>query len=102
MIIEESAPVIPGGIVGRLLVGTFPMMTPSAPASCAFFTFTVKLQVPRSMNAMLPEIAPAFVSAEQPSVLLGPAPSAGSNARTTLAVIPGDDNGAPNTAVPMV
>src|SRR5678815_5096559 len=99
MIIVGSEPVIPGGTVGFALVGTFPIITPSAPASCAFFTFTVKLQVPRSMNAMLPEIVPPFVNEEQPSVLLGPAPSAGSNARTTLAVIPGDDNGAPNTAV---
>ena len=41
-------------------------MTPMAPASWAFFTFTVKVQIPRSMSAILP--CRLVVIAEQPSV----------------------------------
>ena len=58
------------------------MTTPMAPAFCAFFTFTAKPQVPRSMMAILPATAAALVMAEQPSVVSGPAASAASSATT--------------------
>ena len=54
----------------------FAITTPTAPAFCAFFTFTAKPQVPRSMMAILPATAAVLVMAEQPSVVDGPAPSA--------------------------
>jgi len=66
-------------------------MTPTAPAFCAFFTFTVKLQLPRSMRASLPDTDAAFVSAVQAS-----AGAAGA----TFAVVPPGETAGPNSAVP--
>jgi hypothetical protein len=71
-----------------------------APAFWAFFTLTTKPQVPRSMSAMLPATAAALVIAEQPSVVSGPAPSAGSSAATTLPERPAGGGKPPNCAVP--
>ena len=80
VIVGSVPPRAAGGVPGALSA----MITPTAPASWAFFTLTMKPQVPRSMRAMLPATAAALVIAEQPSVVLGPAPSAGSRAMTTL------------------
>src|SRR5579863_5017381 len=81
MVMVGSVPPRPaGGDPGALSA----MMTPTAPAFCAFFTLTVKAQVPRSMSAMLPATAAALVSAVQASVVSGPAALAASSATTTL------------------
>ena len=50
----------------------FTMITAMAPAFWAFLTFTVKLQVPRSIRAILPAIEAALVRAPQQSVAEGP------------------------------
>ena len=50
-------------IPGMLLAIT----TPMAPAVWAALTLEAKVQVPRSMRAILPLESAAFVSAEQPS-----------------------------------
>src|SRR5216684_2881748 len=63
MVIVESAP--PRG--GMLDTTLSAMITAVAPAICAFFTFTVKVQVPRSIRAMCPVMALAFVMALHPS-----------------------------------
>ncbi len=41
--------------------------TPVAPAAAAFASFTEKSQLPRASSAILPAIAPGFVSATQAS-----------------------------------
>ena len=81
--IVASAPPMPGRPEAELLL----MMTPVAPAVCAFLTLVVKVQVPRSRSTSLPVTAAPLVRGEQPSVVLGPAPSAGSKPTTTLPVI---------------
>src|SRR6266511_760157 len=69
------------------------IITPTAPAFCAFFTFNTNVQLPRSMSAILPDIAALFVSGVQPSM---------GEACVTFAVTPGNDSGAPKAAVPTV
>ena len=63
MVIVASPPPISTNTPVALLA----MITPTAPAFCAFFTLATKVQVPRSMIAMRPAMAPLFVSAEQAS-----------------------------------
>ena len=53
IVIDASAP--PSPVMGASTLSA--MSTPMAPAFWAFFTFTVKPQVPRSMIATLPVIA---------------------------------------------
>ena len=77
------------------------MTTPVAPAFWAFFTFTVKLQVPRSMRAILPVMAPGLVSGEHASSVEVPLESEGSIAATSVPVIAVVDSGAPNCASPI-
>src|SRR5262245_4976801 len=63
-------------ITGIVIVGSLPdigsggnpaalftMITATAPAACAAAAFGAKLQLPRSISAILPAIAPAFVIA---------------------------------------
>src|SRR4051812_9199301 len=74
IVIVASAPPRPGTGAEERAADVPPalsaMITPIAPASCAFFTFTVKPHVPRSIIAILP--ATFVVMAEQPSVVDGP------------------------------
>lgn len=60
------------------------MITPMAPAFCAFFDLMMKVQVPRSMSAILPATAAALVTASQPSVVDPPAPGASARATTVF------------------
>src|SRR5438067_277754 len=62
MVMVASVPPMPPS-PGALLA----MTTPMAPATWAVFTFEAKVQVPRSMRAILPLTAAPFVSAEHPS-----------------------------------
>ena len=93
-----SAPPRPAGGAPSALSA---MIAPTAPASCAFFTLTVKPHVPRSTMTIFPAIADALVNGEQPSVVSGPAALAGSSPSTTCPMTPGDDSGGPNAAAPM-
>src|SRR5919205_184820 len=95
MLIDASLPPRPPKTPAELLA----MTTPTAPAFCAFLTFVTKVQVPRSMRAILPATSEWFVMAEQPSVVAAPFASEGSSACTTLAVVPPEESGAPNSAV---
>src|SRR4051812_39345547 len=76
------------------------MMAASAPAAAALRAFTAKPQVPRSISATLPATAAAFVNAEHPSVVAGPAASAASAAATRFPVTLGVPTGGPKLAVP--
>src|SRR3954447_6352463 len=48
-------------------------ITPDAPAASAFCTFTPKLQVPRWISAIRPDVKPLKSVAEQPLAELGEA-----------------------------
>ncbi len=76
-------------------------ITPVAPASCAFFTLTVKLQFPRSTRAILPVTAGAFVSALQ-AVVVDPAESAAAVAAMTCPETERAEIAGPKLAVPIV
>ncbi len=95
VIVASTPPMLPKAPAAELA-----MITATAPAFCAFLTLTTKPQVPRSIRAMLPAIAAALVSGEQPSVVEGPAASAGSRPITTLPVRPAGGGGPPKAAVP--
>src|SRR5918996_597912 len=94
IVIVGSEPPIKPGSPGALLT----TMTPIAPAFWAFFTLTVKLQEPRSTIAMLPTSSAAFVIGLQPSVVDGPAVSAGSSATTRAPDTPVAVGVGPNAA----
>ena len=72
----------------------FAIITATAPASWAFSTFAVKLQLPRSINAILPTTCTALVSVSQPS-FAGDVPSV---TKTTSAVIGVAGNPGPKVA----
>ena len=76
-IVSVPVPPMAGGVEEEALSA---MMQPIAPAASTFWAFARNEQVPRSINAILPEMAPPFVSAEQPS-LVG---AASSTTRTRL------------------
>src|ERR1700709_1833680 len=95
MVIVGSTPDMPAGGLPATLSA---MSTAVAPAFWAFFTLTAKPQVPRSRRAILP--VRLVVMAEQPSVVEGPAASAGSRARATVPVTPGAGGKGPKVAVP--
>src|SRR4051812_48964658 len=57
-------------------------------------------QVPRVTRAMLPATAAPLVSGEHASKVVGPAPSAGSNAATIVPVMPAEVRAEPKAAVP--
>src|SRR5882762_2967313 len=97
MVMVGSAPPKPAGGAPAALSAT---TTAIAPAFCAFFTFTMNPQVPRVTSAMLPATAPALVRGEQASKVVGPAPSAGSNAATIVPVMPAEERAEPKAAVP--
>ena len=63
MMIEASSPLIETSGPRRLSA----TITAAAPATWAFFTLTVKLQVPRSTSAIRPATSPGLVSVPQPS-----------------------------------
>ena len=90
MVIAGLDPPIPGNPVAALLT----MITPAAPAACAAAHLTTKVQVPRSISAMLPASAAALVMASQPSAVGATA----SMTCTTLPVNPGVVSAAPNVA----
>src|SRR5450759_4047343 len=77
IVIVESTPVIPTSPV--LL---FAMIAARAPAFWAFLTLIMNVHEPRSIRAIFPARAEAFVIAEHASVVTGPAVSAGSCAAT--------------------
>src|SRR5947208_14020305 len=85
IVIVGSAPPKPAGAPGALSA----MITAKAPAFCAFFTFTTKVQVPRSIMAIFP--ATAGVTETQPRL----------ESYTRLLVMPGLERGAPKPAVPI-
>ncbi len=87
----ESSPPMGGSPCGRLLT----TRTATAPAFCAFFTFSVKKQLPRSTTAILPAISAALTSASQPRF------GASDPSRTTASspVTPTRSTGGPNWAV---
>ena len=97
MVTAGSAPPRPGGGLPATLLA---MMTAIAPAFFALRALLVKLHEPRSINAMLPAMADALVSAEQPSVVDVPALSLGSSASTMLPVVPVAVTAGPNDAAP--
>jgi len=96
---------------GMVMVGSAPPMaphtpvalltitTPVAPASWAFFTLTVKPQVPRSIIAIFPATAAALVIAVQPSLVSGPETSAASSAATHWPLKLAEVGAGPNAAV---
>src|SRR6266404_7886644 len=90
IVIVGSEPDIPGGELDDTLSA---MITPTAPASCAFFAFTTKAQGlpvgPRSIRAIFPDTAAPI--AEQPSA---------GEACATFAVTPPEVRAGPNVAVP--
>ena len=88
IVIVGSEPPRPGGGLPATLST---ITTAIAPTFCAFLTLTVKLQVPRSISAILPEMAAPFVIAEQPSV---------GDDWTRFAVCPGKEIDGPKPAVP--
>src|SRR5678815_554135 len=93
MVIVESTPPNPGG---GLVTALLAMITPVAPAFCAFLALTTNVQVPRSMMAMLPATAAKLVNGSHPS-LAAPTPSL---ATTTLPWKLDVDTGGPKLAVP--
>src|SRR5918996_1793238 len=102
MVIDGSVPPMAIGSPATLLA----MMTATAPAFCAFFTFTVNVHAgaggggpPRSITAILPATSAAFVSGLQPSVVDGPSALAGSSATTTAPETPVAVTGGPNAAL---
>ena len=86
IVIVLSEPLMPGGVEFETLST---MTTPIAPAFCAFFVFETKVQLPRSIRAILP--VSELPKAEQPSTGLDCA---------TFAVVPAADNAGPKSAVP--
>ena len=92
IVTDGSLPPSPGAEPATLLTITQAI----APAFCAASAFCVKAHVPRSINAILPFIAPPLISAVQPSDV-GAAPS---SARTTGALTVAAPAGAPKSAVP--
>src|SRR6266478_4593837 len=85
IVMVGSAPPNPAGAPGALSA----MITANAPAFCAFFTFTTKVQTPRSIRAIFP--ATAGVTAAQPRL----------GSYTKSLVIPGLESGEPKPAVPI-
>ena len=70
MTIVGSAPPRPAGMQPAGVAVLSAMMTPTAPASCAFFTLTTKPHRPRSISAILPARAAALTGgASQPSLI---------------------------------
>src|SRR6185503_5297556 len=92
IVIDGSEP--PIGFGGRP-AALFAIITAIAPAACAACAFNTNVQLPRSISAMLPAIAPAFVIASQPSFALAP-PASDTN--TTEPVTPPTVIGPPNAA----
>ena len=66
MVTVSSAPPIGAGVPSSLLLA---INTAIAPASCAFFTLTVKLQSPRSIIAILPAKSAPFTGVSQPFLI---------------------------------
>ena len=81
IVIVLSEPAIPGGVEFETLST---MTTPIAPAFCAFFVFETKVQLPRSIRAILP--VSELPKAEQPSTGFDCA---------TCAVVPSADSAGP-------
>ena len=79
-----SVPAMPSALGSETLLAT---TRPIAPAACTLRAFSTKSQVPRSTSATFPATSAASVSAEQASVVDGPATSEGSSAATS---VPGD------------
>src|SRR6185369_13076590 len=86
IVIVLSEPVMPGGVELETLST---MITPMAPAFCAFFVLVTKVQLPRSTNAILP--VSELPKAEQPSTGLDCA---------TFPVTPAADSAGPKSADP--
>ena len=77
VMVASSPPMVP-----RAPAALLTMITPLAPAFCAFLTLTAKPQVPRSISATLPATSAALVIAVQPSLASGPSVLASSSAAT--------------------
>ena len=95
MVTVGSTPPRPAGGEAATLSTT---ITPTAPASCTFFAFRLKVHVPRSTIAMRFFTARALAASS--GVQARPVPFGWSTTCMTCLVSPGKSSSAPNDAAP--